>query len=148
MLKHIFSVVVFVISVVSTAQNFSSLWEGHFAYYDIKDVAQGNDKVFAASENAIYTYDLDTNEIEKITTVEGLSGETISTIKYSEAFQLLLVGYENGLIEIVFDTDEEILSVVDILDKETISPAIKRINHFNEFEGLIYIFYRLWCVSL
>jgi len=50
-----------------------------------------------------------------------------------------MIGYENGLIEIVFDNDTEVLSVVDILDKETIAPNTKRINHFNEVNGLVYI---------
>jgi len=77
--------------------------------------------------------------LQNITTINGLSGETITKIKYSEDYQLLMIGYENGLIEIVFDNDDEVLSVVDILEKETIAPNLKRINHFNEFNGLVYI---------
>ena len=121
------------------SQDYSSLWEGYFSYYNIKDVTQGNNKIYAASENAIFSYDLSTNELQNITTVNGLSGETITKILYSETYQLLMVGHENGLIEIVFDNDTEVLSVVDILDKETIAPNVKRINHFNEFNGLVYV---------
>ncbi|SDB63624.1 hypothetical protein SAMN03097699_2865 [Flavobacteriaceae bacterium MAR_2010_188] len=124
---------------VLQAQDFSGLWEGHFAYFDIRDVTQGTSKIFAASENAIFSYDINTEEIETITTVNGLSGESISTIKYSQDYQLLIVGYENGLIEIVFDNEEDVLSVVDIIEKVTISPEQKKVNHFNEFEGKIYI---------
>ncbi|WP_299337701.1 two-component regulator propeller domain-containing protein [uncultured Psychroserpens sp.] len=139
MLKRVVFILLTLVSFKSTSQDFSSLWEGYFSYFEIKDVTQGNDKIFAASENAIFSYDIFTNEIETITTINGLSGETISTIKYSEDFDLLIVGYETGLIEIVFNTDSEILSVVDILEKETISPVLKKINHFHENEGLVYI---------
>lgn len=139
MFKRIVFILLALVSFKSVSQDFSSLWEGYFSYFEIKDVTQGNDKIFAASENAIFSYDVFTNEIETITTINGLSGETISTIKYSENFDLLIVGYETGLMEIVFDTDSEILSVVDILEKETISPVLKRINHFHENEGLVYI---------
>ncbi len=139
MLRH-FTVVFFLItSFIVSAQDYSSLWEGYFSYYNIKDVSQGNNKIFAASENAVFSYDLTSNELANITTINGLSGETITNILYSEVYQLLMIGYENGLIEIVFDNDDEVLSVVDILDKETIAPNLKRINHFNEFNGLVYI---------
>jgi len=123
----------------SFAQDFSTLWEGHFSYLNIKDVAQGNGKIFAAAENAVFTYDIVTEEIIKISTIDGLSGEIISNIHYSETSGLLLVGYENGLIDIVFDSDQSILTVVDITEKETIPPNNKRINHFNEHESLVYI---------
>ncbi|MFD2916783.1 type IX secretion system anionic LPS delivery protein PorZ [Psychroserpens luteus] len=139
MFKRIVFILLALISFKGVSQEFSTLWEGYFSYFEIKDVTKGNDKIFAASENAIFSYDVSTNEINKITTVEGLSGETITTILYSEDYDLLVVGYETGLMEIVFDNDTEILSVVDILEKESISPVLKKINHFNESDGLLYI---------
>ncbi|MEJ2113143.1 MAG: ABC transporter substrate-binding protein, partial [Flavobacteriaceae bacterium] len=139
MIKRTIIYLVCLFPLIHNGQDFSALWEGYFSYYNIKDVSQGNNKIFAAVENAIFTYDILTNELDEITTVQGLSGEIISTIHYSEAYQLLIIGYENGLIEIVFDSDDNVLSVVDILDKPTISPDLKTINHFNEYNGLIYI---------
>ena len=121
------------------AQNYSTLWEGHFSYLNIKDVVQGNDKIFAASENAVFIYDFQTNELETITSVDGLSGELISTIHYSEVYGLLVVGHNNGLIEIFNETDQSVLSVVDILQKVTIPPNSKSINHFSEYNNIIYI---------
>lgn len=121
------------------AQNYSALWEGHFSYNNIKDVAKGNNKIYAASDNAIFSLDTQTNEIEELTTVDGLSGESISTIYYSEIYELLLIGYENGLMEIAFDTDDNILTIVDIIDKTTIPSTNKRINHFNAFGNVVYI---------
>ena len=139
MLKQTILTVFLLISISSFSQDFSNLWEGYFSYFNIKDVTEGNDKVYAAAENAIFSYDVLTNELETITTVEGLSGRTIQTIEYSEEFQLLIIGYDNGLIEIYFESNSEILSVVDILEKESISPGSKGINHFNEHEGLVYV---------
>lgn len=121
------------------SQNFSTLWEGYFSYYDIKDVVQSDTKIYAAAENAIFSYDLATNELQTITTIDGLSGESITNIHYSSEFQLLMIGYQNGLVEIYFESDGSILPVVDILEKETVAPNKKIINHFNEHNGLVYI---------
>ncbi len=121
------------------AQNFENQWSGFFSYTSVKSISQGNDRVYAAAENAVFTYDLSTQELKTISSINGLSGELISTIYYSENFGLLVIGYENGLIEVVIDGDEDILTVVDILDKQTIPPDRKRINHFNEYEGNLYI---------
>ena len=132
-------IIVVLCSVFTRAQDFSALWEGHFSYLNITDVVQGNNKIYAASENAIFSYDLVSFEIDKISTVNGLSGELISTIHYSENFNQLIIGYENGLIEVFLVDTDEVVTVVDIIDKQTIPPDDKRINHFNEYNGNVYI---------
>lgn len=119
-------------------QDFSSLWEGHFSYLNIIGISSSEDVLYAASENAVFTYDYNTNEIGKISTIEGLSGGDISNIHFSEANDLLIIGYETGLIDIVL-SDNEVLTVIDILNKVTIPPDKKSINHFYENEGLLYI---------
>lgn len=139
MSKKVVFVFLVLFSSYAFAQDFTTLWRGYFSYLEIKDVTRSVDKIYAASENAIFSYDVFSNEIETITTIDGLSGETITTMTYSEQFDVLIVGYESGLFELVFEGDSDILSVVDILEKESISPALKRINHFNEHEGLLYI---------
>lgn len=120
-------------------EDFSALWQDHFSYFDIKDVTKSEFKVYAATENVVFSYDVTSNEVEKITTIQGLSGELISTIEFSPENQLLLIGYESGLIEIYFESDQSVLSVVDILEKESIDPSTKTINDFYEHEGLAYI---------
>ena len=128
-----------ILSVNSYSQDFSALWTGHYSYNDIVDVVSGDDKIYAAAQNAIFEYETLAEELKTITTVQGLSGEQITTIAYSEAFQYLIIGYETGLMEIYSETDNSVLTIVDILDKENITPVNKRINHFYEHQGLIYI---------
>jgi hypothetical protein len=121
------------------AQDFSALWNSHFSYFNIVDITRGDSKIYAAAENVIFSYDVNSNEIETITTVEGLSGDLISTIEYSQTNQLLLIGYSTGLVEIYFEADRSILTVVDILEKQSIDPTTKTINDFYEHENLAYI---------
>lgn len=126
-------------TITLSSQDYTDLWEGHFSYLDIKDVSTDGNIIYAASENSIFSFDSETNQIETITTINGLSGETISAIYYSQNYGLLLIGYANGLIEIVSDTSTKILSVIDILNKGTIPPTNKKINQFYEDEGVVYI---------
>jgi len=121
------------------AQDFEASWTGYFSYVSIKSISEGNNKIYAAAENAIFTYDLSTQEVSTISTINGLSGKSISTAYYSETYGVYIIGYENGLIEIIKDDEEEILKVVDIVEKQTIPPNIKNINHFYEYNGNLYI---------
>ncbi|SDG67449.1 type IX secretion system anionic LPS delivery protein PorZ [Winogradskyella thalassocola] len=132
-------ILVFGLTASCYSQDFSTLWQGHYSYNDIIDVVSGEHKIYAAAQNAVFRYDTQTNELTTITSVEGLSGEQITTIYYSELYQYVLIGYETGLIEVYSETENSVLSVVDILDKVNITPVNKRINHFFEHEGQIYI---------
>jgi hypothetical protein len=139
MFKKVIVFLIYMLPLVQFAQDFSNLWEGYFSYNQVNEVVTGRNKIYAASENAIFSFDSQTKTLEEITTIQGLSGETISTIYYSEAYELLVVGYENGLIEIVFDEDDDILTVVDIVNKSTILDGDKKINHINANENNVYL---------
>ena len=138
-MKQIVSIILLTQVFFLQAQNFENSWTGYFSYVSVKSISQGNDKIYAAAENAIFTYDLSTQEIETVSTINGLSGKEITTAYYSESFGLYIIGYKNGLIEIVIDGDDNILKVVDILEKLTIPPDSKQINHFYEFNSKLYI---------
>ncbi|WP_298531525.1 ABC transporter substrate-binding protein [uncultured Algibacter sp.] len=139
MFKRFIVLLICLFPLLHFSQDFSASWKGHFSYNNIKDVSQGNGKIYASADNSIFILDTQTNEIEELTAVNGLSGEAISSIFYSDIYELLVIGYENGLIEIVFDNDNKVLAFVDILDKPTISPTSKRINHFNADQNVVYI---------
>ena len=46
-------------------QSFENSWLGHYSYNNVIDISLGTDKIYGASENAFFTYDLQSNEIEK-----------------------------------------------------------------------------------
>ena len=117
----------------------SQEWNGHFSFNNSIDTSIGNGKIFTASENAIYIYSTSTDQLEEISTIDGLSGDFISNIYYSSNFNKLVIGYENGLLQIVDFSSESILTIYDIIEKETIAPNKKKINELTEFEGVIYI---------
>ncbi len=137
MKKRLLYFVLFTLIQTGFAQN-NLLWKGYFSYNDIKDLSVSPKSIFAASENALFTKKIATNEIKTTNTIDGLSGQTISSIYYSVSSNKTLVGYENGLIIVINDADGSMLNVVDIISKQL--PAnIKKVNHFMEYEGIVYV---------
>jgi len=120
-------------------QSFENSWQGHYSYNNVIDLSFSSEKIYAASENAFFTYDLQSNEIGKVSTVNGLSGETISIAYFSESAQKYVLGYENGLIEVYFEDTKQVQKVVDIVNKPTIPPNRKKLNHILEYENTLYI---------
>ena len=122
---------------IAFSQNNKS-WKGYFSYREIKDVSESPAKIVAASENALFSKNLASGAIKNTNTVDGLSGQTITTIYTSPTYKKTLVGYQNGLVIVINDVDGTMLNVVDIINK-TLPPELKKVNHFMEHEGIIYI---------
>ena len=113
------------------------LWQGYFSYNEIKDISESPITIFAASENALFSKNTTTNQIKTTNTIDGLSGETISSLYYSTTTNKTLVGYKNGLMIVINESDGSMLNIVDIINKQ-IPSNIKKINHFMEYEGIVY----------
>lgn len=92
----------------------------------------------AASENALFSKDAISGSVKTINTIDGLSGLTVTSIYHSAAFKKTLVGYENGLMIVINEVDGSMLNVVDIINK-ALPANIKKINHFMEYNGMVYI---------
>ena len=126
-------------SILSIPLSISQNWNGHYSYHNSIDTSIGNGKIFTASENAIYIHSTQDDQLSIITTIDGLSGDFISNIYYSTNFNKLIIGYENGLIQIVDFNNDNILTIYDIIEKTTIPPNKKKINEFTEVDNIIYI---------
>ncbi|MFH7011863.1 ABC transporter substrate-binding protein [Flavobacterium sp. FlaQc-52] len=137
MKKRFLCVLFLLLMQLSFGQNTLS-WQGYFSFNEIKDISESPTTVFAASENALFSKNSTTNIIKTTTTVDGLSGQTISALYYSESAKKTLVGYENGLLILVNEADGGIVKKVDIINKQLPS-NLKKINHFMEQNGLVYI---------
>ena len=136
--RLLFTWVALVFCLSAKAQDFSDTWTGYFSYTSIEHVAYGKGFVFAAAKNSLFAYNLLTNETREFSTIQGLTGEEISAIYYSETIQALFVGYTSGKFDVVRE-GENVLTVVDISNKQTILPPLRRVNHFMEYNGFVYI---------
>jgi hypothetical protein len=92
------------------------LWREHLPYQGTIDVTASDKKIYAATPYSLFSVDIATKEIERFSTVSGLSETGVSAISYDAASKKLFVAYNN--------------SNVDVLDSKGINniPDIKRSN--------------------
>ena len=138
-MKTILTIILFCITTSVLAQSDTINWKGYFSYNKVQQIVRGQNNLIVAAENSFFTYNTTTNLTTTISTVQGLSGDEISTIYQAQDSNLIFIGYNNGLIQIYNTRTNNIKIVVDILEKQTISPDQKQINQFFVEEGIAYI---------
>ncbi len=137
-MKKYFALFLFLFIIQNGFSQNNQLWKGYFSYNEIKDVTQSATEFFAASENALYSKNIASGDIKTTNTVDGLSGETITAVYHSVAFNKTIIGYQNGLMIIINEADGSMLKVVDIISNG-VNQNLKRINHLMEKDGIIYV---------
>lgn len=116
--------------------DFSSDWEDFYSYNNIKDFVKIKNKIYAIADNASFIYDTNSQEITKISSVHGLSGKETSSIFFSESTQRFIIGYSSGLLEIIDENGN--ITIANDIERLDITGQ-KQINHFFEFEGMLYL---------
>ena len=136
-MKNLFLLCILFFSLQVSAQtDYSDSWEDFYSYSNVKDFVKVDDVIYALADNAVFTYNTTTEQINKLSSVQGLSGETTKSIHYSKTFQRLIIGYENGLLEVV-DNDGSITISSDIVNFNQFGR--KSINHIKEFNNKLYL---------
>ncbi|MDC9723440.1 MAG: two-component regulator propeller domain-containing protein [Urechidicola sp.] len=136
-MKRVINVAVFLFFIGAWSQtDYSNSWEDFYSYNNVKDFVKVDTKIYALVDNAIFIYDTSTNEISKMSSVNGLSGETATSIHYNITFQRLAVGYTNGLLEIV-DANGTITIAPDIANFPLATE--KSILNITEYNDLLYL---------
>lgn len=111
-------------------------WRMHISFNDLNALAVSSDQIFAANEVGIITFKKADQEISIISKANGLSGASVSAIAYDESRKLLLIAFENGLINIV---DENEISVITSLANSSAISGSRKINHITINNTLAYL---------
>lgn len=134
--KIIFSVLFFSFVMGFAQQN--PQWKGYFSYNNIKDISTSSTTVYTAAENALFVKNGSSSAVSTINSVDGFKPDEISSIYYSEQKKIIFVGNTNGLLLLIL-SDGRILQKRGIIDEVPVSPLIKKINDFYEYESKIYL---------
>ena len=110
-------------------------WRTHFSYNDTRHIAVAGDLIYASSENGLYYFDKEDDSITKISKIDGLQGEDISALYYSEDYNLLLLGYTSGNLDVI--RDRTIINI-DLTSHSQINES-KKINDIIGFQSHAYL---------
>ena len=139
LMKRCFSITMFTLVFFSYGQNDTLSWKGYFSYFNIQQIEEGDNELIVGAENSFFSYDMSTEAVKKFSTVQGLSGDEISSLRSVQDRKIILLGYQNGLIQIYNRITNEVKFVVDILDNQNIAPDQKQINQFLIKDNRAYI---------
>ncbi len=136
-MKKIVTLYIFILSSIIYSQtDYSDSWEDFYSYNNVKDFTKVDNVIYALADNAVFTYNLLSGDINKLSSVQGLSGETTTSIYYNKTYQRLIIGYENGLVEVV-DSDGSITISSDIINFS--QSGEKSINHISEYGNKLFL---------
>jgi hypothetical protein len=87
-------------------------WRSHLPLNETHSIAILGDEIIAASSYGLLRYDLVNDVLSDFTKVDGLGGIGITAIKASPNSKELLIGYEDGLLELW--SENNIIQIPDI----------------------------------
>ncbi len=130
--------ILFFLPFVSKSQisNNLGVWVDHLPYANSVDIVEENGITYVASEQGLYTYNLSDRAINRVSKVNGLSDVGLTCIAYSERTDELLIGYENGNLDIY--RDGEVTTFPDLRLSSNYS-GLKRINHIHILDSVAFI---------
>jgi len=115
-MKKILTHILFTSIIISgwTVQSQNNRWIDMFSYLTVKHIQKTDSKIYAQSENTLFVYDISSGEIEKISSINGLSGDKISNFYYHSQLKKLFVFHEGGLVEII-DEKKNVIKISALL---------------------------------
>lgn len=109
------------------SQSAIGTWHDHLNYSRANDLDILHNKVYVSAGNTLFILNTADNSLSRLNRVTGLSDVGISTIKANPDFNMVVVGYINGNLDII--QDNTITNITDI--KNSTVAGDKRIRHIN-----------------
>ena len=110
-------------------------WRHHLPTRNIIAVTETPGSIYGASPYALIRFNKSDNSIERFDRVRGLSDFGITSLAYAASHDLLVVGYENGNIDVI--KDDQVFNLPDL----RMAPIMgsKRINHILIKDDMAYL---------
>ncbi|MBO4777536.1 MAG: T9SS type A sorting domain-containing protein [Bacteroidales bacterium] len=101
-------------------------WNEYFSFRNVQQLERADDNVFALSENGIFIYNTSTQEIQKITKINGLSTVGLTCMTFCNSTSSFLIGYNDGTLDILEYPSLKVQSIPTVANKSLYGS--KRIN--------------------
>lgn len=129
---------------IAPAQIEIGKWREHLSYKTGVAVCKANDRVYCSAYSSLFYFDTKDNSLQKITKSDGLSDLEINVIKFSDKHNTLIVGYNNGNIDLI--VNNQIINVPDV--KRSFIQGNKAINEVLIADNFAYLSTGFGIISL
>ncbi|MDX1530506.1 MAG: regulator, partial [Rhodothermales bacterium] len=68
-------------------------WDAHVSFGDVRALTASADALWAGTDGGVFRYDPASGEIERYTTVQGLSGARVRAVTFDAERAALWIGY-------------------------------------------------------
>ena len=93
-------------------------WRDHLPYSHATGVTDAGSKVYCITDISCFSYNKNDNSVEKMSKATGLSDVGFSTVGYNSEYDVLIIGYTNGNIDLI--SNNTIFNISDIKRKQMI----------------------------
>ncbi len=136
-MKKALLILLILLPFLSKAQLATGEWKVYPVFADkITTMLETSEKVYYLSQGNLFSYDKDTEELYSYLVVNKLSDKEISNIYYNKTNRYLLISYESGNIDLLYD-DGKVVNMSDI--KDAIMTSEKTINDVAFGNNRIYV---------
>lgn len=125
-MKKAVYIFVFFLSQLLFSQQNNQLWKGYFSYNEIIDVEGTTGKIFAATQNTIFSKSIANSELTIHNSVTGFKPEFITAIHHSETTNKIFAGNTNGLL-VIINADGSVTTKVDIINEVPVAPNKRKL---------------------
>jgi len=110
-------------------------WKDHLNYSNTNDLDILGDEIYISAGNAIFILNTSDNSLTRLNRVTGLSDVGVSAIRSNSEFNVVLVGYVNGNLDII--QNNTITNITDI--KNSTVAGDKRIRHITFYGNSAFL---------
>ena len=110
-------------------------WEMHLNYSHVNTVEQNGSSIYVGTQSGLFKYDSADNSITTFSKLDGLSDLNISALNYDLNSRSLLIGYENGNVDVL--NEGGVINLPEIKNANVLSP--KKINDIFIHKDLAYL---------
>ncbi len=111
------------------------VWLDHLPYGVSVDLFEKDEQVYTATRQGLFIYNNIEKTFSRLSKVSGLSDVGLTTLAYNEKHDLLLIGYQNGNIDLL--AGEEVTNVPAIRQSGNYS-GLKRVNYIHTEDDYAY----------
>lgn len=120
---------------VSAQQAAIGQWRDYLPYGQTFFVVDAGSHAYASTPYSVIALDKSEKSFERLSTVTGLSDFGVSTLGIHEDLDIVIIGYENGNLDLI--QGNRIINLADI--KRASILTSKRVNRVHVFEGRVFL---------